>query len=115
MISGQSNRFYHGALLKEAFESLDSFELIYHDPDTGEAFAWVDEDGRPFRLTKGLDYTTMDELKQVLKYFNLDYPRDSDGRPVSTRDLSQEQLSRHQNYIIQVLIDNGCIDAAIKF
>ena len=114
-ISERQNRYYHGAVLREAFDALDAFDLIYHDPETGKAIAYVDQTGRPFRLVKGLDYTTLDELKQKLKFFNLEYPRDSNGYPRSTREITKDQVNQHINFIVQVLIDNGMVDAIMKF
>lgn len=114
-ISERHNRYYHGALLKEAYDVLGHIDLIYHDPETGEAIRWVDEEGRPMRLVKGIDYGDLEDLKRVLKYFNLDYPRDEKGVPKSTRDISPEELQRHQNYIVQVMIDNGLEYAVRRF
>ena len=107
-ISDPFNRYHHGAVLREAFAKLDFVDWIVHDPETGEKVSVLDvETGDPMRFIKDVDYFDMEDFKQLLKIIDIHYPRRGDGRPKSTRDLTSEEVAAHENFVAQLLIDNG--------
>ena len=40
-----------------------------------------------------------DEFRQWIAELNLDYPRDNEGKPVSTTKLSIEEMNSHINFL----------------
>jgi len=50
---------------------------------------------------------TFENFKQVLKYINLDYPRNEYGHPLSTRDISNKELIQHIEFLIKLAGENG--------
>jgi len=85
-ISQNFNRFYH-AIIKEFYNKA------------------------PLKLKTELGVLyirgfTFENFKQVLKYINLDYPR-NDGHPLSTRDISNKELIEHIEFLIKLAGENG--------
>ena len=97
MISSNFNRFYHSAVLTELFTKCGTLRFRL----------WVDEEtGGVFEFTKGLHFSDMDELKQLLKNMNLDYEVDIDSK-VSTSKISDKALMQHIEWCILLAGENG--------
>ncbi len=95
-ISSTFNRFYH-AILNETFTK--ARQLSFRQ--------WVDtRTGGAFTFYKYEDYSDMDELKQTLKYMNIDYPTDGDKK-MSSRKIDNKQLCNHIDWITKILNENG--------
>ena len=94
-ISNNFNRFYH-AQIKELFHKVPSRLKI--------------EDIGTIYITGMTFYT----FKQMLKYINLDYPRDEIGHPISTRDISNKELVQHIEFIFKLAAQNGVEMSVIK-
>lgn len=98
-ISNPYNRFYHGVLLKQAFDNSRQISFReWKDTNTGGCLIFY----------KGEDYDTMDELKQIFKLMNLDYPIDEDAK-TSTRDIDSKELVRHIEWAVKILGENGVL------
>jgi hypothetical protein len=96
-ITSQYNRFYHGVLLKQAFDAASDIQFReWKDTRTGTAFT----------VRKFEDYEDMDDLKQLFKLFDLDYPAEEDGK-TSTRNISSKALHDHIEWVILILGQNG--------
>jgi len=50
----------------------------------------------------------MDELKQIFKLMNLYYPIEEDGK-VSTCDITSKELSRHIEFVLKIMGENGVL------
>jgi hypothetical protein len=86
-ISRNFNRFYH-SVIKEFY------------------------DKAPLKLKTDLGVLYMKQItyngfKQILKYINLDYPRDEKSYPLSTRDIGNEKLLQHIEFLIKLAGENG--------
>jgi len=98
-ISNQFNKYLHGAVLKQVFDN--SRQVSFRE--------WLDTNtGGCLIFYKGEDYDTMDELKQLFKLMNLDYPIEEDGK-VSTRDITSKELSRHIEFVLKIIGENGVL------
>ena len=88
------NSFYHGPVLNELFKKANCLKF--------EEFGWVDVNtGKPFVFQRGEDYDEMDELKQLLKNMNIDYPVDEEEK-ISTRKIDSKALSQHIEWCIKL-------------
>lgn len=66
--------------------------------------------GGAFKIVKYEDYNDEEDLKQLLKILNLDYPVDEDkDEKVSTRYISSKDLVEHVEYVFKIAAHN-CID-----
>ena len=70
-------------------------------------FKW--EDGSEVKLLKYDDYYDADKLRYFLKTFDVDYPKDIDGNPLSMSDVDTDIVIQHIEYIRYVLGSNGAI------
>lgn len=84
-ISRNFNRFYH-SLIGELFKKSNNK-------------LWIEDVGY-------LYVYNLNQLKQALKYLNLDYPR-KDYLPLSTRDIGNKKLIEHIEFIFKIAGDNG--------
>lgn len=98
-ITNKFNSFYHSAVLADLYKKSSSLQ-IRNLIDT--------RTGGVLRITKYEDYQDMDDLKQLLKLFNLDYAVDeSKDDKVSTKDIDNKALLQHIEYCIQVGINSA--------
>ncbi len=94
-ISQNFNRFYH-AQLREFFLKaplklkVEGFGMLY---------------------IQGLTFYS---FKQLLKIVNLDYPRNDNGYPISTRDINNAELVQHIEFIFKLAGQNGIEMSVIK-
>jgi len=86
--------------------------MFYLDPETGLSVEFLDSDGNPFNIQKGEDYNDMNELKQLLKMFNYQYPNDNEEKKKSTCELTTEELLNHAKFIEEICNSNN-IDIAL--
>ena len=94
-ISKNFNRFYHSQI-KELFEKVPSKLKV---------------DGVGVFYVTGLRFQN---FKQVLKYLNIEYPRDGRGIPVSTRDLTNQELVQHIEFIFKVASESSAEMSVIQ-
>ena len=85
VISRNFNRFYH-SLLNELVKSTNKLKI----PGIGIYY-----------------FSTLESLKMFLKIANLDYPKNEEGEPTSTKDLSNKELVAHIEFIFKVATENG--------
>ena len=98
-ISNNFNRFLHGVVLKQCFDNSRQVSFrSWKDTTTGGCLIFY----------RGEDYDTMDELKQLFKLMNLYYPIEEDGK-VSTRDITSKELSRHIEFVLKIMGENGIL------
>ena len=103
-ISRQHNNFYH-LVIKQAFEA--GGHLVFKELlDT--------RTGKPFLLEKNIDYFDLDDLKQIFKAVNFDYPIDDDGEKVSTKEITDKELVQHLEFIYKTLGENGYLIPIIE-
>ncbi len=96
-ISQRFNKFYHSAVLKDAFDK--ARQISFRD--------WKDTNtGTNLIFYKNEDYDCLDELKQLFKLMNLNYPIEDDGK-VSTREITSKELHDHIEWAIKILGENG--------
>jgi len=99
MISSAFNRFYHGVVLKQV---LQVPLLTVEDVKIG---------GIPFTFSPAGVANTMhgklDSVKQLLKALNLDYPKDKEGKPLSTTKIENTDLLQHIEAVIKMCADSG--------
>lgn len=88
LLSTHFNRFYHGVILKEIV-AIDKPLRFYN------------------RVEVNFSNLRLDTSKQLLKLLNLDYPRDSQGDAISTRDIEPKELCGHIEFCIAILGENG--------
>ena len=88
-ISSNFNRLYH-ALLKEC-KTLKLLRVDFGD-DTYQF--------RPRAIGDN-------SFKQLMKALNEEYPRDEEGKPISTRDITSKELTEHIEWLINVVYANG--------
>ena len=70
-------------------------------------FEWVDQNtGGVLTFIKGENFNDMDDLKQMLKALNLDYPNDIEEK-LSTTKISSKDLHRHIDWCIRLAGENG--------
>ena len=96
-ISKQFNSFYHVAIQQAM--GAGGHIILKEILDTGT--------GKPLLLEKNIDYFDTNDLKQIFKMTNFDYPIDDDNQKVSTRDISNAELVQHLEYIYKTLGENG--------
>lgn len=95
-ISTQFNKFLH-SILNDLFTKSRQLKI----------YGLSDEIRREtFTIHKSEDYYEMDELKQLLKILNLNYPRDGENN-VSTVDISNKDLCEHIEFLYQTAGYNG--------
>jgi len=98
-ISGAFNRYLHGVVLNQCFTN--SRQISFRE--------WLDTNtGGCLIFYRGEDYDTMDELKQIFKLMNLYYPIEEDGK-VSTCDITSKELSRHIEFVLKIMGENGVL------
>ena len=105
IINSQFNKFYHGANLNDILRNARSItfrEIL--DTRTNQ----------PFEVFRYEDYHTMDEVKQLFKLMNLDYPNDEKDERLSTKLINNEQLIQHINFIIKTMGESGYEISYIK-
>ena len=102
-ISKEFNRFYHGAIIKDFFNLAPQIRLDIDFQINGETHKWRDDTtGDILTLIRSEDYSTVDELKQALKYININYPIDDKGKPISTNRIDAKRLSEHIEFIFKL-------------
>ena len=98
-ISQQFNKFYHGVVLRQAYDQAD--EIYFSQwKDTGT--------GGVLSFRKGVDYSSLDELKQIFKLMNIDYPVDGDMK-MSTTIADPVTIQRQIEFVIRTMGEN-CIE-----
>lgn len=97
-ISQRFNGFFH-AILTEAFAKARQISFRdWKDTNTGGCLTFY----------RGEDYFDTDELKQLLKLLNLNYPITQDReKKTSTRDITDGELCRHIVWFTKILNQNG--------
>ncbi len=101
------NRFYHSAVLNDLYKK--SRKLVFRDIlDTRTQGA--------FTIYKHEDYSTIDELKQLLKILNLEYAVDesTNNGKLSTKDIDSKALGNHIEYCFKLASENGIEFEVIK-
>ena len=97
-ISTNFNSFLH-AILAEAYTK--AREISFRE------WIWV-ETGSCMIFYRGEDYTDMNELKQIFKLMNTQYPMTENGEgKVSTRDITSKELCDHIIFVTKILNENG--------
>ena len=98
-ITSHFSRFYHGVVLKQVFDNSRQVSFReWKDTNTGGCLIFY----------RGEDYSAMDELKQIFKLMNLYYPIEEDGK-VSTRDITSKELTRHIEFVLKIMGENGIL------
>lgn len=106
-ISSAFNRYMH-AVLNDFYNQLYSIQIVFIDNNTGEVKRMIDDaTGRAFTIYKNEDFSDMDDLKQLLKLLNINYPRDDNGIPVSTTKIENADLLQHVLTIEEIAGING--------
>ena len=96
-ISTQYNRFLHGVVLKQAYNQAD--EIMFSQ--------WQDTDtGGILTFRKGLDYSDLDDLKQIFKLLNIHYPIDGDIK-LSTTKADSVTIMRQIDFVIRTMGENS--------
>lgn len=97
-ISQEFNGFLH-SILTEAYEK--AREISFRQ--------WkCDQTGGCLIFERDDHYSDMDELKQIFKNMNIDYPIAENGEEkVSTRDITNKELCRHIVWVTKILNENG--------
>ncbi len=96
-ISQHYNKFYHGVVLKDAFNQARQISFReWKDTDTGGNLIFY----------KNEDYYDLDDLKQLFKLMNLNYPIEEDSK-VSTNEITSKELHDHIEWAIKILGENG--------
>jgi len=96
-ISSSFGRFYHGVVLKQA---LDAARQIYFRE-------WKDNNtGGCLTFYKYEDYYDLEDLKNIFKLMNLNYPLDADGK-TSTTEITSKELSLHIEWVLKIMGENG--------
>lgn len=94
-ISQRFSNFYHGVVLKQALEQCGQLTFSI----------WVDDRGYPFTFIRGTNYHDLDDLKELFKAMNIDYPMEGDDK-VSTTDITSKELTRHIEWAIKTVGEN---------
>lgn len=99
-IGVQFNKFYHSRILADLFRKCNTL-MFRHLGDTRTNGA--------FRITKYEDFNDVDDLKQLLKLLNLDYPVDEEttNGKESTKDIGTKDLLQHIEFVLYVAGYNG--------
>jgi len=96
-ISSNYNRFYHGIVLNDAFTKARQLSFReWEDTNTGTCLIFY----------KNEDYYDMDDLKQLFKLMNLNYPIEQEGK-TSTSNITTKELGEHIEWVIKVMGENG--------
>jgi len=106
LISQEFNRLYH-ALLHDLLNSQLPIRVMAYDADAGHFIPLQDENSLPFYIIPERDFDTLDELKQLLKHLDLNYPRTSKGDPISTKEIDNTALLSHINFIAILARNSG--------
>lgn len=102
-ISSQFNRFYHGVVLNQVLNAKDDLGRPVNSIQFRD---WKDTNtGGALTFYKHEDYYDIDDLKEIFKVMNLDYPIESDGK-VSTKEITQRELSRHIEWVLKIMGEN---------
>jgi hypothetical protein len=96
-IGVQFNKFYHSRVLNDLHRKANTL-LFRHLYDTRTNGA--------FKITKYEDWNDLDDLKQLLKLMNLDYPISEDEKE-STKSISVENLLQHIEFVFYISGYNG--------
>lgn len=98
-VSLQFNKFYHKCVLTDLYNKAYSLQIrSLIDTRTGGAF----------RIHKYEDYSSVEELKQLLKILNVNYGVDVEKDcKISTKDIEVKELLAHIEYVILVGIHSG--------
>ena len=98
-ISQRFNRYLHGVVLDQCFRH--SRQVSFREwKDTGTGGCLI--------FYRDEDYEDMNELKQLFKLMNLDYPIEEDGK-VSTRDITSKEMTRHIEFVLKIMAENGTL------
>ncbi len=103
-ISSPFNRFYHGVILKQVLEAKDFNGRAI----TNIQFrAWKDTStGGALSFDKYVDYEDIEDLKEIFKYLNLNYPIDKEAKS-STTKINSKDLSDHIEWVFKIMGENG--------
>jgi hypothetical protein len=97
IISKNLQRFFFGAVVDDIFKRYMQFKI----PD----YKW--EDGTALVLNKYEDYEDADKLRWYLKIFDPNFPKDSEGHPLSMAVVDTDVVLKHIEYMNYVLVNNG--------
>jgi hypothetical protein len=98
LISTSFNGFLHSILTEAYNKARDISFREWQDTDTGGCLIFYKDE----------DYSDMDELKQLFKLLNIDYPLSDNGEgKLSTRDITNKELCRHIVFVEKILNENG--------
>ena len=96
-ISIAFNNFYHGPVLTELFRRCGTLKFrLWIDSETGGVFEFV----------KGEHFNDMEDLKQLLKNMNLDYPIEEEDK-TSTSEIDSKSLVQHIDFVIAIAGENN--------
>jgi len=95
-ISSQFNKFLHGRILADVYRKTNGI-IFYELKDT--------RTNDYFCIVKGVDYSDVDDLKQLFKLLNLNYAVDGDKKQ-STKDIEVKPLLEHIEFILKVCAEN---------
>jgi len=109
-ISSQFNRYHHGAILNDMFtqRSFLSFGFLgFKDTLRGGDYIIVKGEDYFEASNNHDDIEKPQTLKNYLKYFDLEYPRNDKEVPLSTKELNSKQVTSHEEFIRLVASNNG--------
>lgn len=110
-ISSNFNRFYHGVVLSQVLNAKDFKGRPVRDIQFRE---WKDTStGSALTFYKDEDYYDLDDLKEIFKLMNLNYPIDGDSKE-STTTISSKDLSYHIDWVLKIMGENGIELAFIR-
>ena len=93
------------SILNELYETRGHLKMTTKDSETGEILSFKDQNNQDFYLLKNEDYSSMDELKQSLKIFDLTYPNENDQKKSYTK-LSNSEMINHLQFILSLCEEN---------
>jgi len=103
-ISSQFNRFYFGVVLTQVLNAKDDLKRPIREIQFRE---WQDTShGGALTFYKYEDYRDVEDLKEIFKLMNLDYPIMGDSK-TSTIEVTSKELSRHIEWVIKIMGENG--------
>ena len=98
-ISQRFNRYLHGVVLDQCFKHSRQVSFReWKDTSTGGCLIFY----------RGDDYSTLEELKVILKLMDLNFPIEEDGK-VSTRDITSKEMTRHIEFVLKIMAENGTL------
>lgn len=96
-ISKNFQGLFFGCVIDDVYKNYGQIKI----PD----FKW--ENQSEVILQKHEHYNSPDELRRLLKIFDIDFPKRHDGEPVSMKYRDNKSVVKHIEYIRYVLSHNG--------